>query len=410
MDIEEADKLYKNCMKILIENQHPNGGFYASPPGTRYPFIYPRDHSICILGTISAGLLAEAKKGLEFMLASQKPSGEFSQRYDVDGNDTSYKDLQIDGNGLTLYVLNQYLKATGGLFFESLADRAFCEQYWEAIEKAVDFILQNKNNEVNLIHTINSIHEYPAYEHGFEIYANSTCCAGLFGAVEIGKALGKDVEEWRLQAEQVKEAILERLYSPRRRSFIKCIRVKYKSSDPIGYDAYASVVIDVDAVEYAPALFGLIDEHDLRNVNTVKRIDKLLWDEELGGLNRYPELWDRNNGGYGPWLHFTCQLSNHYTAVDNQDMAEKYLGWVVSMAHDYMMPEHISTVERFEMWLEDYTNAKILRDSKLKMIDLIKEHPKWKEGFAYVTMPLIWPHAEFIIAYNNYKNKFFSES
>ncbi len=133
MDIEEADKLYKNCMKILIENQHPNGGFYASPPGTRYPFIYPRDHSICILGTISAGLLAEAKKGLEFMLASQKPSGEFSQRYDVDGNDTSYKDLQIDGNGLTLYVLNQYLKATGGLFFESLADRAVCEQYWEDI-------------------------------------------------------------------------------------------------------------------------------------------------------------------------------------------------------------------------------------------------------------------------------------
>ncbi|MCG7850499.1 MAG: glucoamylase [ANME-2 cluster archaeon] len=410
MDIKEADKLYKNCMKILVENQHPNGGFYASPPGTRYPFIYPRDHSICILGTISAGLLAEAKKGLEFMLASQKPSGEFSQRYDVDGNDTSYKDLQIDGNGLTLYALNQYLKATGGLFFESLADRAFCEQYWEVIEKAVDFILQNKNDEVNLIHTINSIHEYPAYEHGFEIYANSTCCAGLFGAVEIGKALGKDMEEWRRQAEQVREAILERLYSPRRRSFIKCIRVKYKSSDPIGYDAYASSVIDVDAVEYAPALFGLIDEHDLRNVNTVKRIDKLLWDEELGGLNRYPELWDRNNGGYGPWFHFTCQLSNHYTAVNNQDMAEKYLGWVVSMAHDYMMPEHISTVERFEMWLEDYTNAKILRDSKLKMIDLIREHPKWKEGFAYVTMPLIWPHAEFIIAYNNYKKKFLGKS
>ncbi|MCK4937341.1 MAG: glycoside hydrolase family 15 protein [Methanosarcinales archaeon] len=410
MDIKEADKLYKNCMKILVENQHPNGGFYASPPGTRYPFIYPRDHSICILGTISAGLLGEAKKGLEFMLSSQKPSGEFSQRYDVDGNDTSYKDLQIDGNGLILYALNQYLKATGGLFFESLADRSFCEQYWEAIEKAVYFILQNKNEEVNLIHTINSIHEYPAYEHGFEIYANSTCCAGLFGAVKIGEALGKDVEEWRLHAEQVKEAILERLYSPRRRSFIKCIRVKYKSSEPIGYDAYASSVIDIDAVEYAPALFGLIDEHDLRNVNTVKRIDKLLWDEELGGLNRYPELWDRNNGGYGPWFHFTCQLSNHYTAVDNQYMAKKYLGWVVNMAHDYMMPEHISTVERFEMWLEDYTNAKILRDSKLKMIDLIKEHPKWKEGFAYVTMPLIWPHAEFIIAYNNYRKKFLNKS
>ena len=70
------------------------------------------------------------------------------------------------------------------------------------------------------------------------------------------------------------------------------------------------------------------------------------------------------------------------------------------------LPEHISTVERFEMWLEDYTNAKILRDSKLTMIENIKAHPKWKEGFAYVTMPLIWPHAEFIKAYNNYRKRF----
>lgn len=406
MDLHEAEKLYDSCVRILIENQHPNGGFYASPPGTRYPFIYPRDHSICILGAISSGHLNEAKKGLEFILAAQKPSGEFSQRYDVDGNDTSYKDLQIDGNGLILYALNQYLKATGGLFFESLADREFCDLYWEAIEKAVDFILQNKNNEVHLIHTINSIHEYPAYEHGFEIYANSACCAGLFGAAEMGKAIGKDVEAWRQEGEQVRQAILERLYSPRRRSFIKCIRVKYKSSDPIGYDAFASSVIDVDAVEYSPSLFGLIDDHDLRILNTVKRIDKLLWDEELGGLNRYPELWDRNNGGYGPWPHFTCQLSNHFTNINDQDMAEKYLGWVVEMAHDYKLPEHISTVERFEIWLEDYTNAKILRDSKLTMIENVRSHNKWKEGFAYVTMPLIWPHAEYIIAYNNYKRKF----
>ena len=70
----------------------------------------------------------------------------------------------------------------------------------------------------------------------------------MFGAVEIGEALGKDVGEWREQAEQVCKANLERLYSPRRMSFIKCIRVKYKSSDPIGYDVFASSVFDVDAV------------------------------------------------------------------------------------------------------------------------------------------------------------------
>lgn len=287
-----------------------------------------------------------------------------------------------------------------------MADRDFVLKHWDTVEKAVNFILMNKNEEVDLIHTINSIHEYPAYEHGFEIYANSACCAGMIEAVKMGKAVGEDVSQWETEAEKVKEAILTRMYSPRRRSFIKCIRVKDKNSNPIGYDAFASSVIDVDVVEYAPAYFGLIDDHDVKTRSTVKRIHEKLWDEEIGGLNRYPELWDRNNGGNGPWCHFTCQLANHYINIDNEDMAEMYLGWVVDMAHNYQLPEHISTIDRFEMWYEDYTNAKILRDSKLKMIENVRAHPKWKDGLAYVTIPLIWPHAEYIRTYINYMNKY----
>ncbi len=402
----KAHKLYENSIKLLKENQHANGGFYASPPGTRYPFIYPRDHSMDILGCIAGDLLPQARKGLEFILNSQKPLGEFSQRYDVDGNDASYKDLQIDGNGLVLYAMGKYFEATGGSFFDEMADRDFVRKHWETIEKAVEFILMNKNDEVDLIHTINSIHEYPAYEHGFEIYANCACCAGILAAVKMGKAIDKDVSLWEEEAEKVRHAILTRMYSPRRRSFIKCIRVKEKNSNPIGYDAFASTVIDIDAVEYSPAAFELIDEGDVKNRSTVKRIHENLWDKEIGGLNRYPEHWDRNNGGYGPWCHFTCQLANHYTAIDDQDRAEMYLGWVVDMAHNYMLPEHISTIERFEMWLEDYTNAKILRDSKLTMIKNVRNHPKWNDGLAYVTIPLIWPHADYIRAYVNYSNKF----
>ncbi|MBN2109592.1 MAG: glucoamylase, partial [Methanosarcinaceae archaeon] len=253
MNRMEAERLYENSIQILKNNQHENGGFYASPPGTRYPFIYPRDHSMAILGCIHAGLMDEARRGLEFVLNSQKPLGEFSQRYDVDGNDASYKDLQIDGTGLVLFAMGKYFEATGGSFFEEMADKAFVMRYWETIEKAVRFILLNKNEEVNLIHTINSIHEYPAYEHGFEIYANCACCAGIYAAVKMGKALVKDVSEWEEEADIIKDSILTRLFSPRRRSFIKCIRVKDKNSKPIGYDPFASTVLDIDAVEYAPA-------------------------------------------------------------------------------------------------------------------------------------------------------------
>lgn len=406
MNHEKAYELYENCVKILMGNQHENGGFYASPPGTRYPFIYPRDHSMAIIGSVNAELMDQAKKGLDFVLSSQKPLGEFSQRYDVDGNDASYKDLQIDGNGLVLYALGKYFEGSGGSFFEAMADKEFVLKHWEAVEKAVGFILMNKNEEVDLIHTVNSIHEYPAYEHGFEIYANSACCAGIFAAVKMGKALGKDVSIWEEEANKIRDSIMTKLYSARRRSFIKCIRVKDRTSNPIGYDAFASSVIDVDAVEYAPAFFGLVDDTDIKVRSTVKRIHEKLWDKEIGGLNRYPEMWDRNNGGYGPWPHFTCELAHHYINVDNQDMADLYLEWVVDMSHENQLPEHISTIERFEMWFEDYTSAKILRDSKLKMIEHTRNHPKWEDGLAYVTIPLIWPHAEFISAYRSYTAKY----
>jgi len=115
MNPKEARLLYKSSLKILKGNQHKNGGWYASPPGTRYPYVYARDHSVDILGAISGGLFKQARKGLEFMLEHQKPNGEFAQRYDTDGNDRSYKELQIDGNGLVLFALGDYCEKSGDL-------------------------------------------------------------------------------------------------------------------------------------------------------------------------------------------------------------------------------------------------------------------------------------------------------
>lgn len=392
MKEKKAKELYECSITIIKENQHKNGGFYASPPGTRYPYIYTRDHSIIILGAIEAGLLKEARRGLKFILEAQKPSGEFSQRYNTEGIDTSYKDLQIDGNGLVLFALGKYYEVT--------KDDGICVEYWDVIKEAVEYILRHKNEEIDLIHTLNSIHEYSAYEHGYEIYANAACCAGMLEAIKLGESLGKEENvEWEKEEKKVEKGILTSLWSPRKRSFIKNIRNKHKDSKPLGYDPYSSVVIDVDAVEYAPAYFGLVEDDDLKVINTVRRIDRELWDKELGGLNRYPEHWDRNNGGYGPWPHYTCQIARHFLKIGEEDMAEKYIDWCVEIAHNNMLPEHISTIERFELWLENYKNANILTDKKLAMIEEIKKHEKWKDGLVYATTPLLWPHAEYIRAY-----------
>ena len=93
-------------------------------------------------------------------------------------------------------------------------------------------------------------------------------------------------------------------------------------------------------------------------------------------------------------------MARHFINIGDEDTAEQYIGWCVEIAYEDLLPEHISTIERFELWLETYRNANILTDKKLVMINGIKQHPKWKDGFAYVTTPLLWPHAEYIRTYS----------
>jgi len=398
MNPKEAKLLYKSSLKILKKNQHQKGGWYASPPGTRYPYVYARDHSVDILGAISGGLEKEARKGLEFMLKYQKPSGEFAQRYDVDGNDRSYKELQIDGNGLVLFALGKYCKATG--------DSSIATEYWDKVVKGADYIKHNMNDEVKLVHTINSIHEYPAYEHGFEIYANSACYGGLEAVGNLANELNLKAPGIEKAGKSLRKGITTALWSPKRKTFIKNIRIKDKSSKPLGYDPYSSVVTDVDAALYAPGYFGVVKDSDPKMTLTTERIHKELWDIELGGLNRYPESWGRNNGGYGPWPHFTAMLARHYTKTGMKWMANMYLSWIIDKSYEHLLPEHVTTHDRFELWQEEYSNAHIMRDDKKVMIEGIKKHPMWKKGLAYVVVPLIWPHAEYIMAYNDYKNVF----
>jgi GH15 family glucan-1,4-alpha-glucosidase len=398
MNPKEARLLYKSSLKILKGNQHKNGGWYASPPGTRYPYVYARDHSIDILGAISGGLFKQARKGLEFMLEHQKPNGEFAQRYDTDGNDRSYKELQIDGNGLVLFALGDYCEKSG--------DLSIAGEYWDVVVKGAGYIIQNMNKEVNLVHTINSIHEYPAYEHGFEIYANSACYGGLEAVSRIGMLLDKKTDGIGPAKKRLGAGITKALWSPKRKSFIKNIRIKDKTSKPLGYDPYSSVVTDVDAALYAPAYFGVVEDSDPKMLVTTERIHRELWDMELGGLNRYPESWGRNNGGYGPWPHFTAMLARHYTRTNMKWMANMYLSWIIDKSYEYLLPEHVTTQGRFELWEEEYRNACIMRDDKKVMIDGIRSHPMWETGLAYVVVPLIWPHAEYIMAYNEYKEKY----
>ena len=379
--IKKAEKLYRESINILKKLQLKNGAILASFPKGRYPYIYPRDHSVCILALIEARLFNEAKKALNFVLQSQNKNGSFPQRLDKKGKDVSYKPIQLDNTGLILYAFARYILETN--------DKKFLKASQKRISKAIKYI-KSQLNKKNLFFTPNSIHEFPPYEEGLEVWANATCYGALRELEFIGIKNNIDLNK-------IKKSINKYLWNGK--YFIKNIRIKESSS----------VVTDVDASSYALADFGVFDDDNEKIKKTIKEIEKTLWHRKLGGICRYKKIIGRNNGGHGPWPHFTLMICRHFIRLGNKKKADKYLNWILKIAYKNKLPEHIALKKDFEEWAKNYKKAGLLRKDRKIMIKNIRKHKLFKKGLAYSVLPLAWPHAEFIITWILYKEKFLDE-
>lgn len=388
VDGKKANRIFKKSVEVLKEVQLRNGGCLATPKGERYPYVYPRDHAVCVMGLISASLYNRARKGLEFVLNGQLDSGAFPQRYDTKGNDASYKPIQIDGTGLTLYAIAEYYKYA--------CDDAFILEHWAGIEKALQYIIDNIDKKTGLVYTPNSIHEFPPMEKGLEIWANAVCCAALENIGKMSGDVKKSCGDLQTTTNNIRKGILDYMWNKRTQAFVKTIRLKESSS----------VVTDPDISPIALSDFRVFPDSNEKVRSTVKYIEKNLWNKDLGGICRYPKYEGRNNGGWGPWPHFTLMMCKHFIKVGNRRKADKYFNWVLDIAHNNELPEHVSTVSEFEEYVTDYMEAGLLRKDRLVMIENARKHRMYRKGVTYITIPLAWPHAEFIHTWTLYKDAF----
>lgn len=380
-EIKKAEELYRESVNILKKLQLKNGAILASFPKARYPYIYPRDHAVCILALIEAGLFNEAKKALDFVLKSQNKNGSFPQRLDKKGKDASYKPIQLDNTGLILYAFARYILESD--------DNIFLKNNQKKIIRAIKYI-KSQLNKKNLFFTPNSIHEFPPYEGGLEVWANATC----YGALKELEFIGI---KNKIDLNKIKKSINKYLWNGK--YFIKNIRLKESSS----------VVIDIDASSYALADFRVFSDDNEKIKKTIKEIEKTLWHKKLGGICRYKKIIGRNNGGYGPWPHFTLMICRHFIRLGNKKKADKYLNWILKIAYKNKLPEHVALKKDFEEWVKNYKKAGLLRKDRKIMIKNIRKHKLYKKGLAYSVLPLAWPHAEFIITWILYKEKFLNE-
>ncbi len=387
-DRKKADELYRSSIKVLRSVQTKNGGCLATPKGKRYPYIYPRDNAVCVLGFLSAGLYVEAKKALNFIMKTQLDSGAFPQRVDVRGRDASYKPIQIDGTALTLYSLARYVLSSG--------DYGFWKRHADAVNRAMRYIEKNIYNEKGLVFTPNSVHEFPPMEEGLEIWANAACAAAAKQAHAVSLEAGTERREWLQLSKTIIKGIDKYMWNSRTGSFVKVIRLRESSS----------VDIDPDAGILGLVEFGVFDDSNDKILSSIRRIERELWNRELGGLCRYPKYEGRNNGGWGPWPHFTLMLCSHYIRLGERKKAERLLDWTLKVSRNNLLPEHISTKKEFLEYVHDFREAGILRKDRLVMIRNAMRNPMYKKGIAYISLPLAWPHAEFIKAWNLYNERF----
>ncbi len=378
---ELLKKISKSSREVLNSVYLENGAILASPPTGRYPYVYSRDTALILRVMEQLGEYKSVKRSLKFLITSQREIGEWSQRYDGEGNPASYRPPQVDCNGLVLYMFRRYYDSTG--------DKKFLQYAWKSIKLGMEFIKEHYLHEDRLIFSLNSIHEWPPMEAGFDVWPNVTCYAGIRGSYKIASVLGKkdEAEEWRDLARDLWIGISKKLINDNR--FIKLSN--HRS------------ITDPDVSEMAPYITKCVGVNEAVMKNTVKCIESGLWDDELRGVNRYLEKHGeagRNNGGYGPYSMYTAWLAQYYLDAQKFDVAEKYVRWFMLYNRDGLIPEHVSTKQRFLEWKRRAIEVgRYSKSGRKEEAERVMKSKEYRKGIAYWVVPLSWGHAEYLKMY-----------
>lgn len=388
IDIERAESLYKSSVEQLLKAQLDNGAIVPSSSEKNYLYAYPRDHAFSTIALVKAGKFDEAKKALEFALKHQnRKTGCFPQRWDEAGNDAGYKPAQPDATALVLYAFAQYVLKKNNV--------DFAEKNWDRIEKAIDFLNDKLVSDKNLVFTPSSVHEFPPIEQGYEIWANAVCCAAFRELSKVGEKIKVEYEP--LAKENVlKDSLVEYMWNSRLNNFIKAIKIKESSS----------VVVGPDASVLALPFFEVFSPKDKRIKQTVKLVDEKLWHKSFGGISKFTRVEGIERGGFGASPFFTLLLADYYIKAGDRAKAEKYLNWTINISFKGLLPEHVSTKEDFEAYVSDFSDAGLLNKQLMKLINNARAHKEFKNGVAHITEPFSMAHAAFVIAWNDYKEKF----
>ncbi|MCZ6769085.1 MAG: hypothetical protein O7D93_07550 [Acidobacteria bacterium] len=354
-ELSQLNDQLSHHMQIILKCTLPSEKYgrllLASPPESRYPYIYPRDTSCAVqwlrrvagssLGyDIGPQALELMKSTAHFMKDIASDGGKWGQRYSIKGEDKSiYKQEDNVAHGIS--ILCNYLLSARRLQKE-IDD---LEGFLSCIDNALRYSLENLyHKELNLFRSTTAIHE-SLLEEGYTCWVNFSFLYAYSLAVEVASKIDQ-------------KGILSSTHLNFRKHFLHSISELFMSGhrfvrriDPNGY-----MDMRPDFTLLSPFYYGF-SHYKTELLNSVRFLEKQLWDPEFGMIMRYlpfhKDFATHVHAGNGPWLQYTAVLAQFHFWCGNTEEGDKLLQTMDRYkGENGELPEHLSTCKRFEEFME----------------------------------------------------------
>jgi GH15 family glucan-1,4-alpha-glucosidase len=371
--------LFKRSLQFMRAHVDNAGGFLASLDSDilgihrdTYSYIWPRDGAMAALAFTSAGYTDVSAKFFRFCHDVIGDDGYFRHKYLPDGSVGSTWHALIDASGnlqlpiqedetaSVLYALWKFYEKAGNIEFVT-------KVYDRLVVKAADFMVDYRDADTHLPKPT-----FDEWEEKVGVFTSTVAgvCAALDAAAKFARVFYDNSRHEILLAAsaETKEAMIRHLYDPKLNRFIKGILPNGERD------------LTLDSSVTTLSAYEVLDAHDSKVKNTMDALLRDLWVKtEVGGLARYEnDNYRRESPDLpgNPWIIATLRLARWRiaaaTSPNDLSGAIDLLDWAVKHAlPSGALPEQLDPCS----------------------------------GAPISATPLLWSHAEYVLAVTEYLSK-----
>jgi oligosaccharide amylase len=378
----ELQSLYRRSLLVMRVHTDNHGGIIASSDTDMlhhgrdtYGYVWPRDGAFIAHAFDVTGYQDVSRRFFEFIAKRLEPNGYLMHKYRSDGVlGSSWHPWMIDGMPIlpiqedetasVLFVLWEH--------YERYRDVEFIESLYNTfIEPAATFLCEYIEPTTGLPQASFDLWEE---KYGTSTYTAASVYGGLMAAAKFAMLLGKDgpARTYQAIAQRMQTAIAEVLFDTEQKIFVKQVR-------HIDGELVFDRTLDTSSL-YGLLYFNVFDVDDKKIISTVKAIeDRLSVKSVSEGFMRYEadgyyRMQDADSPN--PWIITTLWIAQYYimkaTKMTDLKRPLEILEWTGSHA----------------------TVGGVLAEQM---------HPHTREQLS--TAPLVWSHAEFVLAVQAYLKK-----